>query len=68
MWTTNGAASGPVFYLKDSPMKSLIPDFIGLVGVALVSYGSWLVLPAAGFITAGLFIIVGVIVSSRSTK
>jgi hypothetical protein len=49
-------------------MKSLIPDFIGLVGVALVSYGAWLVLPAAGFIVGGLFIIVGVTISSRSTK
>jgi hypothetical protein len=49
-------------------MKSLIPDFIGLLGVALVSYGAWLVLPAAGFITAGLFIVVGVTINSRPKK
>lgn len=49
-------------------MKSILTDFIGLIGVGLVSYGAWLVLPAAGFITAGLFIIVGTIVNSRSMK
>lgn len=49
-------------------MKSLAPDFIGLVGVALVSYGAWLVVPAAGFIAAGLFLIVGVILNSRPKK
>lgn len=49
-------------------MKSLVTDFIGLIGVGLVSYGAWLVLPAAGFITAGLFIIVGVYSSARPKK
>lgn len=47
---------------------SYIKDGIGLIGVALVSYGAWLVLPAAGFIVGGLFIIVGVVINSRSTK
>jgi hypothetical protein len=45
-------------------MKSLATDFVGLVGVLLVSYGAWLVIPAAGFITGGLFLIVGVILNS----
>lgn len=45
-------------------MRSFIKDSIGLAGVGLVSYGAWLVLPAAGFITGGLFIIVGVLLNS----
>jgi divalent metal cation (Fe/Co/Zn/Cd) transporter len=49
-------------------MKSYITDFVGLVGVALVSYGAWLVMPAAGFIVAGLFILAGVLFNSRSAN
>jgi hypothetical protein len=52
-------------------MRSYIKDGIGLVGVGLVSYGAWLVLPAAGFIVGGLFLIVGVLLNSlkpRPTK
>jgi hypothetical protein len=49
-------------------MRSYIKDGIGLIGVGLVSYGAWLVLPAAGFITGGMFLIVGVILFSRSAK
>lgn len=49
-------------------MKVIVTDVIGLTGVALVSYGAWLVLPAAGFITAGLFILVGVYFNARPSK
>lgn len=49
-------------------MKSYVKDGIGLTGVALVSYGAWLILPAAGFIIGGLFIIVGSLLNSRSAK
>lgn len=45
-----------------------VKDGIGLVGVVLVSYGAWLILPAAGFIVGGLFIIVGTVINSRSAK
>jgi hypothetical protein len=48
-------------------IKSIATDAVGLIGVALVSYGAWLVLPAAGFITGGVFLIVGCIFNSRST-
>jgi hypothetical protein len=34
-------------------MLNVIIFFIGILGVALVSYGAWLILPACGFITAG---------------
>lgn len=49
-------------------MRSVIKDGIGLIGVGLVSYGAWLVLPAAGFIVAGCFLIVGVLLNSRATR
>lgn len=48
--------------------KSLATDFIGLCGVGLISYGAWLAFPAAGFIVAGLFIVGGVVLNSRSPK
>lgn len=31
----------------------ILAPFIGVLGVALLSYGAWLVFPPAGFITAG---------------
>lgn len=49
-------------------MASYIKDGFGLIGVGLVSYGAWLVLPAAGFIVGGLFIIIGTILNSRPAK
>lgn len=51
-----------------STLKNLTVDLIGLTGVGLVSYGAWLILPAAGFITAGVFILVGVYFNARPTK
>ena len=37
----------------------LVRDLAGLCGVGLVSYGAWTVYPPAGFITAGILLIVG---------
>jgi hypothetical protein len=48
--------------------KSIAKDIIGLAGVGLVSYGAWLILPGAGFITGGVLLIVGVIINSRPKK
>ncbi|WP_294844454.1 hypothetical protein [uncultured Gilliamella sp.] len=38
-------------------MLNIIIFLIGILGVALVSYGAWLILPACGFITAGCIFI-----------
>lgn len=38
-------------------MLNIIIFLIGILGVALVSYGAWLILPACGFITAGCILI-----------
>ena len=40
-------------------MPGLVRDLAGLCGVGLVSYGAWLIYPPAGFITAGILLIVG---------
>ena len=40
-------------------VPSLVRDLAGLCGVGLVSYGAWLIYPPAGFITAGILLIVG---------
>ncbi|MCW5704289.1 MAG: hypothetical protein KIT82_17105 [Bradyrhizobium sp.] len=34
-------------------------DLAGLCGVGLVSYGAWMIYAPAGFITAGLLLVVG---------
>lgn len=39
-------------------LKRLLPDALLVVGAAGVSYGFWLVAPAAGFIVAGALAIV----------
>ena len=40
-------------------MPGLMRDVAGLGGVGLVSYGAWMIYPPAGFITAGILLIVG---------
>lgn len=45
-------------------MPSLLTDVVGLSGAASVAYGAWLVLPAAGFITGGVLLMVGAVLSN----
>lgn len=40
-------------------------DAVGLAAVASISYGAWLVYEPAGFIVAGLIVLLGVIALSR---
>ena len=40
-------------------VPGLVRALAGLCGVGLVSYGAWLIYPPAGFITAGILLIVG---------
>ncbi len=46
----------------------LIRDGAGISGVVLVSYGAWLILPAAGFITGGLLLIAGAFLIALSSR
>lgn len=45
-------------------LPSLLTDVVGLSGAASVAYGAWLVLPAAGFITGGVLLMVGAVLSN----
>ena len=46
----------------------LVRDLAGLCGVGLVSYGAWTVYPPAGFITAGILLIVGALLIALGNR
>jgi hypothetical protein len=49
-------------------LPALVRDFAGLSGVGLVSYGAWLIYPPAGFITAGILLIVGTLMIALGNR
>ena len=49
-------------------VPGLVRDLAGLCGVGLVSYGAWLIYPPAGFITAGILLIVGALLISLGSR
>jgi hypothetical protein len=50
-------------------IKSLLPDALIVAGVAALSFGAWLLHPAAGFITGGLLaVLFGQIASMKDSK
>ena len=49
-------------------VPGLVRDLAGLCGVGLVSYGAWMVYPPAGFITAGLLLIVGTLLIALGNR
>ena len=49
-------------------MPGLIRDVAGLGGVGLVSYGAWIIYPPAGFITAGILLIVGTLLIALGNR
>lgn len=42
-----------------------LPDALMVAGMSSASYGAWLVYQPAGFIVAGLFLLVGGVILSR---
>lgn len=49
-------------------MPGLMRDVAGLGGVGLVSYGAWMIYPPAGFITAGILLIVGTVMIALGNR
>lgn len=48
-----------------APHPEIIRDGIGIVGAGLIAYGSWLLLPAAGYIVGGMLIVVAAWLHAR---
>lgn len=57
-----GLGAGMTAFGRALPV--IVRDLAGLTAVGLISYGAWLVLPAAGFIVAGGLILTGVMLIS----
>jgi hypothetical protein len=49
-------------------VPSLVRDLAGLCGVGLISYGAWLIYTPAGFITAGIMLIVGALLIALGNR
>jgi hypothetical protein len=50
-------------------LPAAIPDALIVLGVAAVSYGAWLLIPAAGYITGGVLMLVfGVLTALKAGK
>ena len=49
-------------------VPGLVRDLAGLCGVGLVAYGAWMIYPPAGFITAGLLLIVGTLLIALGNR
>lgn len=59
-----GLSAGAAAFGRALP--TIARDVAGLCAVGLISYGAWMVAPAAGFITAGSLVLAGVIAISRA--
>ena len=49
-------------------VPGLVRDLAGLCGVGLVSYGTWLIYPPAGFIAGGFLLIVGTLLLALGNR
>ena len=49
-------------------VPGLVRDLAGLCGAGLVSYGAWMIYPPAGFITAGILLIVGTLMIALGNR
>ena len=49
-------------------VPGIVRDLAGLCGVGLVSYGAWMIYPPAGFITAGILLIVGTLLIALGNR
>jgi hypothetical protein len=49
-------------------LMSLLPDALMIGGAAALSYGAWLVYPAAGFVVAGALSVAAGVLTARAVK
>lgn len=49
-------------------VPALLRDLVGIFAVGLISYGAWQIYPPAGFITAGVLALIGVILLSMKAR
>ena len=47
------------------PARIAARDACGIIAVASIAYGSWMVYPPAGFIVGGLIVLAGVLAMAR---
>lgn len=60
-----GAATAPATRRIARALPTLLRDVVGLASVCSISYGAWLIDPAAGFIVGGSLVLLGVILTAR---
>jgi hypothetical protein len=69
MFAKIGAALAAIGVASGRAVPVVIRDGIGLCAVGLISYGAWQMTAPAGFITAGVLLLAGVIlVSTKKPK
>lgn len=66
MFKRIAAASGIVATTIGRALPTVIRDVAGLAGVGLIAYGAWLIMPAAGYITGGALLVLGVVLISAN--
>jgi hypothetical protein len=49
-------------------LTAILPDALIIAGAAALSFGAWLLHPAAGFITAGVLLVSGGVVAGRKKE
>ena len=49
-------------------VPGIVRDLAGLCGVGLVSYGAWMIYPPAGFIVAGILLIIGALMIALGNR
>ena len=47
-------------------LRAFIPDTLLIVGAMSLTYGAWVVTPAAGYLVAGVLLIAGGIVAQKA--
>lgn len=69
MFAKIGAALAGIGNACGRAAPVVVRDGAGLAAVGLISYGAWQITPPAGFITAGVLLLAGVIlVSGKKPK